>query len=117
MVAKRTMAKVVGDRLGLVEPLVEREVVLCDPAPFTNRREGVMIALSHRCVLTKRGCRIRQPCRSAEHSSELQSLMRKLYAAFFLNQINNEQPDLLLSLYTTQQHHRLSNYNPHTNNN
>src|SRR3546814_6152191 len=28
MVAKRTMAKVGGDRLGLVEPLVEREVVL-----------------------------------------------------------------------------------------
>src|SRR3546814_17129067 len=34
MVAKRTMAKVGGDRLGLVEPLVEREVFLRDPAPI-----------------------------------------------------------------------------------
>src|SRR3546814_16544044 len=62
MVAKRTMAKVGGDRLGLVEPLVEREVVLRDPAPFTNRREGVMIAMSHRRLLTKRGFMILPQC-------------------------------------------------------
>src|SRR3546814_12229648 len=54
MVAKRTMAKVGGDRLGLVDPLVEREVVLRDHAPFTNRREGVMIAMSHSRLPTHR---------------------------------------------------------------
>src|SRR3546814_14705770 len=48
LVAKRTMAKVDGDRLGLVDPLLEQEAVLRDPAPFTHRRAGVTMAMSHR---------------------------------------------------------------------
>jgi hypothetical protein len=60
MVAKSAVAKVRRDRLRLVEPLVQRQVVFGDAAPFFRRREGVMLAMSHDLLLTIRGCKFRR---------------------------------------------------------
>src|SRR5208282_2209515 len=51
MMAERAMPKISGDRLRLVEPLMQRQIVLCRPAPFLHRGERVVIAMSHHRLL------------------------------------------------------------------
>lgn len=47
MVAQRTMTRIRQDLLRSIEPLVDRQIVLHDPAPTANGREGVMIGMGH----------------------------------------------------------------------
>jgi hypothetical protein len=36
VVSQRPMSKIRGDRLGLVEPLMQREIVFCSATPFSD---------------------------------------------------------------------------------
>ena len=47
MVPQRAVPRVCQDCLGLVEPLVQREIVIDRAAPFSDRREGVVVTVGH----------------------------------------------------------------------
>ena len=47
LVSQRTVPGIGEDGLGLIEPLVKREIVLRSAAPFANRGERVKIAVCH----------------------------------------------------------------------
>src|SRR3546814_9424138 len=64
------------------------------PVPGCPRRGSTWRACAWRsCRTTTPGCAIpgRSPCRSEEHTSELQSLMRISYAVFCLKKKNNNK--------------------------
>src|SRR3984957_14854896 len=61
VMAQGAMPEVGGDRLGFVEPLVERQIVLRRAAPDPLRGERVMIAMSHRRLLKTRAANNRIP--------------------------------------------------------
>src|SRR3546814_18178426 len=47
MVPQRAVTGVCENSLRLVEPLMQREIVIDRAAPFSDRREGVVIAMGH----------------------------------------------------------------------
>src|SRR3546814_18232259 len=51
-----------SDRLGFVEPLVERQIVFRLAAPFADRRKRMVITMSHHRLLTIRARRFRTRC-------------------------------------------------------
>src|SRR3546814_4489746 len=60
MMAQGAVTEIGGDRLGLVEPLVERQIILGRAAPLLHARQRMMIAMSHRRLLKTRGCDFRR---------------------------------------------------------
>src|SRR3546814_7422196 len=51
-----------SDRLGFVEPLVERKIVLRLAATFEDRRKRMVIKMSHNSLITIRARRFRKRC-------------------------------------------------------
>ena len=62
VVPQRAMPEVGDDLLRLVEPFVERLIVLCRAAPFLHPGERVMIAMCHRRLLKTYVLNGRIPC-------------------------------------------------------